>query len=137
MAQQFHKWVNAARRRHFVNLNRLGEVIWNDLPAWSTRVGSAERAAVPEPETLATMVFGLPACLASAASLPSADEDHNSAGPSGPAFVLPSLAFEYLRRVQLPPHNGNVADRKKLRTKLRPDLLRAICRPMIADVLWH
>lgn len=44
---------------HFVELNRFGVGLWNDLPEWSTRIGIAERVAVPEPGTLALMALGL------------------------------------------------------------------------------
>lgn len=44
---------------HFVEMNRFGVGLWNDLPVWSTRAGIAERVAVPEPATLAMMFLGL------------------------------------------------------------------------------
>lgn len=44
---------------HFVELNRFGVGLWNDLPEWSTRVGIAERVAVPEPATMVLLFLGL------------------------------------------------------------------------------
>lgn len=47
----------------FVELNRFGVGLWNDLPAWATRVGIAERTPVPEPGTVGMVLFGLLALL--------------------------------------------------------------------------
>lgn len=49
---------------HYVELNRFGPGLWNDLPVWSTRVGIAERLAVPEPGTVALLGAGLVALTA-------------------------------------------------------------------------
>lgn len=43
----------------FVEMNRFGVGLWNDLGDWGVRVGIAERVAVPEPGTLALLALGI------------------------------------------------------------------------------